>query len=351
MHQWQPQAYEYLLKQDYASAASLYEQAIVDAPEDVINYFYLGLLQLLQGQEADAQFTWMVCINDEADFDQIENWTSQLVEILFIESQRQIANRDYETSWLICQHIHEIDRSNLDNSLTLVWLSIQLQTLDEESDVLIEVIESLTEIDVSESAAFSRELLWLVQGELARYEPYPRLVEFTQACLTFVQEPKAFVANLSKRSLELAYHQQRDELAIALLEICLTLLPEEISVLECLSSIYLRINKHDQALETAKRCFQLSQGLAHNFYPNYLMLRALLSKGGDWQESMSVFATQQALLSNLIKDNPTTLSPAIIRSLYIVNYFAPYINDQAKLNRTQQNQIAALSQANLNYDL
>ena len=351
MHQWQPQAYEYLLKKDYASAASLYEQAIADAPEDVINYFYLGLLQLLQGQEADAQFTWMVCINDEADFDQIENWTSQLVEILFIESQRQIANRDYETSWLICQHIHEIDRSNLDNSLTLVWLSIQLQTLDEESDVLIEVIESLTEIDVSESDAFSRELLWLVQGELARYEPYPRLVEFTQACLTFVQEPKAFVANLSKHALELAYHQQRDELAIALLEICLTLLPEEISVLECLSSIYLRINKHDQALETAKRCFQLSQGLAHNFYPNYLMLRALLSKGGDWQESMSVFATQQTLLSNLIKENPTTLSPAIIRSLYIVNYFAPYINDQAKLNRTQQNQIAALSQANLNYDL
>jgi FkbM family methyltransferase len=351
MHQWQPQAYEYLLKKDYASAASLYEQAIADAPEDVINYFYLGLLQLLQGQEADAQFTWMVCINDEADFDQIENWTSQLVEILFTESQRQIANRDYETSWLICQHIHEIDRSNLDNSLTLVWLSIQLQTLDEQSDVLIEVIENLTEIDVSESVAFSRELLWLVQAELARYEPYPRLVEFTQACLTFVQEPKAFVANLSKHALELAYLHQRDELAIALLEICLTLLPEEISVLECLSSIYLRINKHDQALETAKRYFQLSQGLAHNFYPNYLMLRALLSKGGDWQESMSLFATQQALLSNLINENPSTLSPAIIRSLYIVNYFAPYINDQARLNRTQQNQIAALSQANLNYDL
>ncbi len=351
MHQWQPQAYEYLLQKDYISAVSIYEQAIADAPEDVINYFYLGLLQLLQGQEADAQFSWMVCINDEVDLEQIEHWTSELVDILFAESQRQIANRDYETAWLICQHIHEIDQSNLDNSLTLVWLSIQLQTLDAESDILIEVIESLVEIDVSEPDAFSHDLLWIVFADLLKYEPYPLLVEFTKACLTFVQETKAFVANLSRRALELAYHHQRDDLAIALLEICLTLLPEEILVLEYLSSLYLRINNHHQALETAKRCFQLSEGLAYSFYPNYLMLRALLSKGGDWQESMSVFATQQTLLSNLIKENPTTLSPAIIRSLYIVNYFAPYINDEAKLNRIQQNQMASLSQANLNYDL
>ncbi|MEI6330990.1 MAG: putative nucleotide-diphospho-sugar transferase [Pseudanabaena sp. ELA645] len=351
MHQWNPQAYEYLLQKDYPSAVSIYEEAIADAPEDVINYFYLGLLQLLQGQESDAQFSWMVCINDEADLEQIDHWTSELVEILFAESQRQIANRDYETAWLICQHIHEIDQSNLDNSLTLVWLSIQLQTLDAESDVLIEVIESLTEIEVSEPDAFSHDLLWIVFASLLKYEPYPLLVEFTKACLTFVQETKNFVANLSKRALELAYHHQRDDLAIALLELCLTLLPEEILVLEYLSSIYLRINNHNQALETAKRCFQLSEGLAYSFYPNYLMLRALLSKGGDWQESMSVFATQQTLLSNLIKENPTTLSPAIIRSLYIVNYFAPYINDEAKLNRIQQNQMASLSQANLNYDL
>ena len=351
MHQWQPQAYEYLLQKDYTSAVSLYEQAIANAPENVINYFYLGLLQLLQGQEADAQFSWMVCINDEADLEQIDCWTSELVEILFTESQRQIANRDYETAWLICQHIHEIDQSNLDNSLSLVWLSIQLQTLDIETDVLLEVIESLKEIGVSEPAEFSHDLLWKVLTDLAKYEPYPLLVEFTKACLTFVQEPQVFVSNLTNRALELAYQHQRDELAIALLELCLTLLPEEILVLEYLSSIYLRINNHNQALETAKRCFQVSEGAAYSFYPNYLMLRALLSKGGDWQESMSVFTTQQTLLSNLIKENPTTLSPAIIRSLYIVNYFAPYINDEAKLNRTQQNQTAVLSQANLNYDL
>ena len=182
MHQWQPQAYEYLLQKDYTSAVSLYEQAIANAPENVINYFYLGLLQLLQGQEADAQFSWMVCINDEADLEQIDCWTSELVEILFTESQRQIANRDYETAWLICQHIHEIDQSNLDNSLSLVWLSIQLQTLDIETDVLLEVIESLKEIGVSEPAEFSHDLLWKVLTDLAKYEPYPLLVEFTKAC-------------------------------------------------------------------------------------------------------------------------------------------------------------------------
>lgn len=353
MSQWQPQAYSYLLQKDYAKALSIYERIISDAPEVITHYFYLGLIQLLQGQETDAQFTWMACLTDQASPEQIDIWTAELVEILYIEAQRQRANFDYETAWLICQHIHEIDPHNLNNSLTLVALSVQLQTLDPENAVFIELIENLNEEHISENeSVFNQDLLWQLFTSLTKYSPYPLLIEFTEACLPFVKEPNLFVYQLIESAMQMAYFKQRQDLAIGLLKLCLQLSPQHREVLEHLSGIYLKIGDYNQALEIARLCDQLSQGLAINkFYANSLTLRALLDKGGNWNESLSVFAKQESLLSSLISENPNQLAPFVTNRLYTANYFAAYIRDLPKRTRLLQNQIAQLCQLNTKVDL
>lgn len=203
MTQWQPQAYNHVLQKDYGKASKIYEQLIIEESETITHYFYLGLLQLLQGQETEAQFTWMACITDQASAAQINIWTSELVDILFTEAQRQRSINEYETAWLICQHIHEIDRDNFDNSLTLIGLEIQLQTLDVENVVFIELIEQLKEANISVTKTqFNHDLLWELFASLVKYRPHPLLVEFTKAILPFVQEPIDFVYDLIRAAVD-----------------------------------------------------------------------------------------------------------------------------------------------------
>jgi len=352
MSQWQPQAYNYLLQKDYAKAISIYEQVINDEPETITHYFYLGLLQLLQGQETEAQFTWMACITDQTSAAQINIWTSELVEILSTEVQRQRSINEYATAWLICQHIHEIDKDNFDNSLTLIWLEIQLQTLDAENVVFLELIEQLTEANISVTKTqFNHDLLWELFASLIKYSPHPLLVEFTEVILSFVQEPIDFVYDLIRASVDFAYRMQENDLAISLLKLALRLVPNHLESLEHLSGIYQKVGDYERGLEIAQLCCELSVGLVDKFSTNALLLKALLNKGGHWQESLATFATQQSILSALIAEKPTNLAQVTVDRLYTSNYFASFIRDEPKLNRSLQNQISQLCQVNTNIDL
>ena len=352
MTQWQPQAYNHVLQKDYGKASKIYEQLIIEESETITHYFYLGLIQLLQGQETEAQFTWMACITDQASAAQINIWTSELVDILFTEAQRQRSIKEYETAWLICQHIHEIDRDNFDNSLTLIWLEIQLQTLDAENVVFLELIENLTEANTSLTPIpFDHSKLWEMFSSLIKYPPHPLLIEFTEIILPFVQEPIDFVYDLIRAAVDFAYLTPENDLAISLLKLALRLVPNHLESLEHLSGIYQKVGDYERGLETAQLCCELSVGLVDKFSTNALLLKAFLNKGGHWQESLATFAIQQSILSALIAEKPTNLAQVTVDRLYTSNYFASFIRDEPKLNRSLQNQISQLCQVNTNIDL
>ena len=352
MSQWHPQAYNHLLQKDYANAVSIYGQAIIDEPDTITHYFYLGLLQLLQAQETEAQFTWMSCITETASTAQIDVCTTELVEILYTEVQRQICISEHDTAWLICQHIHEIDHDNLDNSLTLTLLCIKQQTLDSENAVFIELIETLTEAGLSESIVqFNHDLLWELLRSLLKYPTYPLLIEFTKACLPFVQDSHKFIYILINASVDLAYLTHQSNLAIDLLEICLCVVPNHLEVLEHLSAIYQKIGEYNKGVDTANLCCELAVNLVDKLYPYSLLLRALLNKGSTWQEVLSTFSNLQFLLAKLIEENPSDISALLVHRLYNANYFDTYLRDQPILFRPLQNQIAQLCQANTKIDL
>jgi len=49
----------FLDKEDYKSAIALLEKCIEESPEELIYYWYLGLVYLLQGEEEEAQGIWL----------------------------------------------------------------------------------------------------------------------------------------------------------------------------------------------------------------------------------------------------------------------------------------------------
>lgn len=351
MNYWQQQAHTHLLNKEYANAAGIYEQAIASEPDVMSHYWHLGLMQLLQGEEVEAQSTWLEAISEDAP-ELIERWTAELVEILQTEAQRQQSLSDYKWAWLICRHIDEINPNDVNNLLRIAWLSLQLQELTAEEIDALQVIEALQELaNTSQQHKVDLNLLWQLLEGLLKYPPYPRLIEFAAVCLPYVTEPLAFTHKLIKVAIKLGYFHQRSDLAIALLEICLRLLPQELEILEQLSPLYQNSGNHDRGIETAKLCCDLSVRLVDKFLAHGLLLRAFLNKSGHWQEVLSTFATQEDLLLSLLDEHPTGLDLVLVNRLFIANYFTPYIRDEPRRSRTLQNQMAQLCQANIGVDI
>jgi glycosyltransferase involved in cell wall biosynthesis len=103
----QQQAYQYLIQGEYGQAVTLYEQVIEAYPTVRSSYWYLGLTFLLQGQEMEAQTTWMLAmVNGEPE--QVNFWTAELLQVLREEAERREALVDYQTVELIQQYIVEL---------------------------------------------------------------------------------------------------------------------------------------------------------------------------------------------------------------------------------------------------
>src|SRR4028118_1703801 len=104
----QQQARQYLIQGDCTQAANLYEQAIAADPETKSHYWHLGLILLLQGQEMEAQTTWLLGMAG-GESEQVEEWTAQLLDVLQMEAERREVLSDYSVTWAIRQHIREIN--------------------------------------------------------------------------------------------------------------------------------------------------------------------------------------------------------------------------------------------------
>ncbi|OKH55463.1 hypothetical protein NIES2101_03485 [Calothrix sp. HK-06] len=105
-------AYQCLLLGDYSQAANLYEKAIELEPATKTNYWYLGLLLLLQGEDAEAQSVWFFGVN-QGEPEEIDFCVSELVEVLQSEAVRREAIGDNLTALAIQESIKVIAPEDL----------------------------------------------------------------------------------------------------------------------------------------------------------------------------------------------------------------------------------------------
>ncbi|MDJ1172663.1 tetratricopeptide repeat protein [Roseofilum capinflatum] len=128
---WQNQAKAYWEAGNYEKAASLYEQAVSDQPDEKIYYWYLGLLLLLQGQESEAQTCWLSAMLDGNE-EEVEKWTEELSLILEHEAQIKYNSGQYGLAWLIRQHLGQLCPENGINYLKLIDISCYLDNISVE---------------------------------------------------------------------------------------------------------------------------------------------------------------------------------------------------------------------------
>lgn len=341
----QKQADQYLINQDYITAINLYETAIAKQPEVKSHYWYLGLMLLLQGQEAEAHTTWLLGMV-EGEPEQVEQWTVELIQVLEAEAQRRTELEDYSVVWLIRQHMREIMPQNINNLLSLIQVSIHQERFTGDELREWEVIEL---IEQTQSILYiEQNLLLTTLREVLDYDPlHPASLDFVEASLAHVQDVECFLEIVLITSSRLAYWKNRPDLAARLAELYLRLDGKNVEILRHLAVFYQNNHQYQQGIETAKLCYSLLEELPDKVYASLCMLRCLMAASGITQEVFQIFEHHKSLLLSLIKEDSSNLSGIRVSRLINSYYFAPYLMDRAKENRTIQNHIASLCQANL----
>ena len=350
---WQQQADQYIFSDNYYQAAKLYEEAILQEPNVNSYYWHLGLIFLLQGQESEAQTTWLLAMADGEPED-IEKWTEELIEVLETEAERRrlqgTKEQDYCIAWAIRQHIREINPEGVNNLLHLIGLSTLLKTYKGEILNELHILELLN----SEVVEVDTELLIQVLKNVLDLAPFhPSSFDFAETALVYVKDNTSILEQfLHPFVYKLCYSFKRADVAARFTELGLKFLPKHREFLYALASFYQDNREYTKGIETAKLYYSLQENLVNKISGNLLIMRGLMGAGGYWNEVCLAFELQKSLLASLIDEqNNDDLWGASALELFNSIFFFPYLQDRLEDNLKIRSQIASLAQSQIETSL
>jgi predicted O-linked N-acetylglucosamine transferase (SPINDLY family) len=340
-------AYEYLVKNAYDQAIDLYEKLISSFPKNIY-YWYLGLALLLKGEEVEAQATWLTAIADSPE-PEINLLTNQLVEILEKEAERlKTENTDnILLAWVIRQHIREIQPNNINNILHLLDIATLQKTYTPELLEKFQVLELLK--SPNDITPINEELLLQVLNNILKEA---KLLQSSYDLLTvsvpYIKNTEYFISCLIINNIyDIAYCSKNYNLAILYSKLGLKLQPNQIELLYCLSSFYQDIFDYEQGIANAKLCYDASENLVDKISADFLLIRALISAGGYWNEFCSTLEKYKLMLAELLKEYPTDLDTVGTTCLFTAVFFLPYFQDSPRENYQLRHKLAKLAQLNV----
>ena len=234
------QAFESFVKNRFDEATSLYEQLISLDSSNKTNYWYLGLSQLLQGQEEDAQMTWLLAI-ENAELDQIEMCTNELEQILEKEAQRKESLESNQDALTIRSHLCDVNPYNLTNLISIVLLSAKLKTFASTDIVDLGIIDLLNSEEI---IPLSEVILLEILEKILAFVPLDETVtQFIESiCLFHAQYRSAIINTLYAFSTKIANENSSNtSRAIKILEICLHLDSQNLEILMYLLDLHLTL--------------------------------------------------------------------------------------------------------------
>jgi predicted O-linked N-acetylglucosamine transferase (SPINDLY family) len=287
------QAFQYLLREDYIDAIALYQQALEANPAEPANYWYLGLTQLLLGEEAEAQTTWL-SVMMAAEPEEIEAWTAELVQVLETEAERRELMKDDQVAWVIRRHIGELVPDYLDNLLLLIQQFARLEIIEDLDTVLSQTIAVLPSVE-----SINSELLVTTLKNAIEFAPeMEEVAEFAIACADIdhcvIDCILAQTAKLTKQGILPKSGLMR------WVQLCHQLQPDNISIAVNLINLYQDTQQYAKSLELTEQLLSRSQNKLDTVAAYYLKIRCLLNSGSNLAEAAASHTIYEQLLLELI---------------------------------------------------
>ena len=318
-----------------------YEQNITENPQEVTNYWYLGLALLLAGREEEAQIAWMTPLLEFGE-EESEQWLLQLTEILLNAAQQQETDSQSQLAWVIRQHIREFVPGDINNLLKIIELNIDLKIEDWETTInqLIAIISELIEPPV-----FDEKLLVPVIEKLLRpnpVDPPPLIDKLVEAFIPYLINSETIIKLLIDKAdayshffdyqmslyfAKIAYHLRPNNLAC---------LGKIISPLQSLAGSH-----HKESIDWANKYLEIAQEPIDKILGNHFLLTGFLKSLDYPEQAVQIYQQYKQLLSDLV--NNQTESKSLIDILAIGAFFL-YMEDNPHENRLIRNRLAALCQ-------
>jgi predicted O-linked N-acetylglucosamine transferase (SPINDLY family) len=329
---------ELLLHKDYAQISVFYKELIDLDSNLAINYFYLGLVLLLQNKEEEAKTVLELGLQKASSIDLAHE---ELVDILEQESTRQEELREYQIAWNIRQNIQRISPDGHENLAKICILSLHLQTFN------VDILRDLGFIKVATSDQELNDdslLKFLVMyvGSYMGKEPalQEECLELIYSCIPYFQNKQICIQILAVVALKYSV-----DIGLKLVNAFSEVYPNErAATLPCLATLYTRNREYDKAIQIAQEIvITCPQNILQKACSTYGLLIALMERGGNWQELKSTFEELRSLHCQIVEQN-LEISPSddLYFPLCVTPFFAPYFEDAPKVNHALQNQILYL---------
>jgi predicted O-linked N-acetylglucosamine transferase (SPINDLY family) len=330
----------------YAESAKLYSQAIALDSASKTNYWYLGLSQLLQGLEDDSQMTWFSAIED-AESDQIEQWTDQLGQVLEKEAQRQESLGLEQSALTIRYHLCDVSPS-LTNLISIILISLKLKTFTASELVDLGIIDLLNS---KEFISLNEELLSEILEKILTFNAIDEVItQFIQdICLAHIHFKTVIVNKFSEVGTKFA-DEGKPEIAIKILEIGLCVDAQSLDILMYLSDLYCQLKNHEKSIEIGRQLYKAKVTSDGKTIDKVLacqcLVHALISDCSYWEETVKIHQEFESYLESLVKERPNDLS---LQGVYIhsivTGFFSPYFGDSPQKNHMLRRNLRQLVSA------
>ena len=342
MNNLSQQAYQFLIQENYEQAEILYEKAIEEFPTITSNYWYLGLVLLLQGQEEQAQTTWL-SLMIEAESDQEDLWTTELIQILKTETQRRESLEDYQVAWVIRQYLREITPDDFNNLLHLILLSVNLEMIEEYKSFALQAAKRISLITPKE---FDFVLFLQVLEKIFDLDNSSEISQkLSINCLDFAHKYNSFRQFLITKSTNLLSQGNLSKDAfIQFAEIILNFQPKNIPVLVNLVNAYQDVGRYAESIKFAEQFLSLAQTLLDKIAAHYLLIRGLMQGGGQFHRAKRLHQAYQKLLHSLIQSEIKIDKNHIFNLISATSFFS-YFDDTPEQTHQFRCQFSSFWQA------
>lgn len=330
----------WLAEGEYGRVVVHCETAIAKDPQPVVLHGYLAIAQILQGQVEKAKATLETALSQAADSSDRAQRTEALVNLLIQEAETQKTREEWLAAVRLRQQVYQLIPEDCANRLWILDYAVRgkmfaSQTLDE-----LKIIEDLTpEVLQRYGTDNLPELLKTV----IEYDPHSEtLLALTTACLRCVPQPKAYGLFMNSVVSQLANVKARPDMAVALAERYLDLVPEQTDVLRSLASVYVQFmpQQTQRAIALAQRYDELAPTLLNKLFANHLCMKALQAMG-RWSEVSARWQRHKDLCEKFAQLDPALSSSAdsAFGALATSVFLAPYFEDTPRENSRIRNQI------------
>jgi predicted O-linked N-acetylglucosamine transferase (SPINDLY family) len=320
-----------------------YEQNITENPQEVTNYWYLGLALLLAGREEEAQIAWMTPLLEFGE-EESEQWLLQLTEILFNAAQQQETDSQSQLAWVIRQHIREFVPGDINNLLKIIELNIDLKIEDWETTInqLIAIISELIEPPI-----FDEKLLVQVIEKLLLPNPVnpPALIDkLVEAFIPYLINSETIIKLLIDKA-DSYYFCFNLGMSIYFCKIGFRLEPDSlyftvkiISTLQLLGRDY-----YQESIDWANKYLATSPEPIKQIYGTHYLLAAFLESLENPEKALQTYQKYKQLLCDLVSSETESKS-LLTNTLLAFGHFFLYMEDNPHENRLIRNRLATLCQ-------